>query len=431
MKHLKILPLAAVVAATLASVPAVADTDVEALEKRIQELEAKVETGYVYDQQPAVLNPETKVPAGVVFSGYARYGTQYQASDAKTVGSFGALNANATGRLGNEGNGGEFQFARAFASDDGAIWDIVLMLEHWADPSWAEDGDVGLKKFYAGATNLFESQNELYVWAGRDFHQRPQTDLNDYFWMTHDGQGAGFYNLNLGGVKLDMGFVGEVDGGFVSDTGRYAVTSKLHGFEFSDDVGLSLYANYGWDSKQKDGKEKINAYQLGAELGFYGQKLIVRYADNAKDSVLYSHAVANDQDAFLVQFDGGQMLSDKAGVQYSVGYQSLNTDDNESRQNYHAIVRPTYQWNDIHSTWFEAGYNLVDYKDFDAQNTSWKATVSQNMAIGGQTWSRPMLRFYATVGNQDNEYTGATDGTNNEPTDLDTLTVGAMFEAWW
>ncbi|WP_038177478.1 carbohydrate porin [Vibrio pacinii] len=427
MKHFKVLPLAAIIATSMASFASTAETDVASLEKRIQELETKLETNYFDDQQPAVLSSETEVPAGIVFSGYARYGAHYQGSDAKRVGSFGSLNANATGRLGNEGNGGEFQFAKAFQSDGGAIWDIVLMMEHWADPSWASDPDIGLKKFYAGATNLFESQKDLYIWAGRDFHQRPQTDLNDYFWMSHDGQGAGFYNLDLGGVKLNVGAVGEIDGGNVSDSGRYAVTTKLHGFNLGETFDLSLYANYGWDSKQVDSREKIEAYQVAAELGFLGQKLIVRYADNAKDSVLYSYAVAEDQNALLVQFDGGQSLTDRAGIQYSVGYQSLDVSGSESRVNYHAIVRPTYQWDDVHSTWFEAGYNVVDYKDFDAQNSSWKATVSQNMAIGGETWSRPMLRFYATVGNQDNEFTGV----NEDPTDLDTLTVGAMFEAWW
>ncbi len=51
------------------------------------------------------------------------------------------------------------------------------------------------------------------MWAGRDFHQRPQQGLNDYFWMSHDGQGGGFKNLNLGGAKFDFGFVGQVDNG--------------------------------------------------------------------------------------------------------------------------------------------------------------------------------------------------------------------------
>ena len=129
MKNFKVLPLTLAVAASFASLPSfAADSEIEALEKRIQELETRIETGYVYDQQPAVLTPETEVPLGIVFSGYARYGAGYQGSDALTVGTAGALNSNATGRLGNEQNGGEFQLARAFKSDGGAIWDLVFML---------------------------------------------------------------------------------------------------------------------------------------------------------------------------------------------------------------------------------------------------------------------------------------------------------------
>ncbi|STV62067.1 maltoporin [Klebsiella pneumoniae subsp. ozaenae] len=30
-------------------------------------------------------------------------------------------------------------------------------------------------------------------------------------------------------------------------------------------------------------------------------------------------------------------------------------------KNYGAIVRPMYFWNDVHSTWLEAGYQRVDY----------------------------------------------------------------------
>ncbi|CAE6934945.1 LamB porin [Vibrio sp. B1REV9] len=432
MKNLKVLPLSLAVAASLASIPSfAADTDVAALEKRIQELETRIETGYVYDQQPAVLTSETEVPLGIVFSGYARYGAHFQGSDAQTVGSAGALNANATGRLGNEGNGGEFQLAKAFKSDGGAIWDLVLMLDHWSDASWADDGGVNVKKMYAGAANLFESQPDLYVWAGRDFHQRPQTDLNDYFWMMHDGQGAGFYNLDLGGVKFDFGAVAQVEGDMVGDNGRYAITSKLHGIQLGESANLSLYANYGFTSdKVKDEDiSSVNSYQLAGEASMAGQRLIVRYSDNAKDSVF---DLAKDQTALLVSFDGSTTLTDKAGIQYLAAYQSLEVDGTDSRANYNVIVRPTYQWNDIHSTWIEGGYSVVDYDDFDATNSSWKMTLSQNMAIGPETWSRPMLRFYATVGNADNEYTGFDSVTGEKiSSDVDTVTVGAMFEAWW
>lgn len=428
MSKFKVLPIALAVATSFSAFAE--ESGIADLEKRIQELETKVETSYVYDQQPAVLKSETKAPAGVVFSGYARYGAHFQGSDSQTVGTAGSLNGNATGRLGNEGNGGEFQFARAFESETGAVWDVVVMLEQYYDASWASDGGVNVKKFYAGAANLFESQPDLYVWAGRDFHQRPQTGLNDYFWMTHDGQGAGFYNLDLGGAKFNFGAVAQVQDDMVGDNGRYALTSKLHSIKLGDKGDLSLYANYGFTSKKLDGQavSGVNSYQVAGELSLAGQRLVLRYSDNAKDSVF---DLAEDQTATLLSFDGSSSLTDKLDIEYLAAYQYIDVNNGESRSNYNAIVRPTYQWNAIHSTWLEAGYSVVDYDDISATNSSWKMTLSQNMAIGPEEWSRPMLRFYATVGNADNEYTGFDADGDKISTDLDTVTVGAMFEAWW
>ena len=436
MKKFSLLYTAAAVAAVMssASVFANSNDDIEALKLRLQELETKVntETKYKDDQQPATLTSETKVPDGLVFSGYARYGAHYQNSDKERVSSFGSLSGNATGRLGNEGNGGEFQLAKAFKNDSGAIWDLVLMLDHWSEGSWADDGGVNVKKMYAGVANVFESQPDLYLWAGRDFHQRPQTDLNDYFWMTHDSQGAGFKNLTLGGIKFDFAGVGQVNDDMVEDNGRYALTSKLHGIKLGD-VDLSLYANYGTTSEkltEDDKKDLANsAYQLASEAVWAGQKFVIRYSHNALNSVF---DLADNQDALLFSLDGAIPLTERAKIQYLTSYQKLDLDkSDESRKNYSFIVRPTYQWNDVHSTWLEGGYSIVDYDDIDATNTSWKTTLSQNIAIGGETWSRPMLRFYATVGNADNEYTGRDDKGVLTTSDDDTVTFGAMFEAWW
>ncbi|MEZ9709660.1 lactam utilization protein LamB [Vibrio breoganii] len=433
MKLFKLLPLSLAVAGTLASAGAFAAENnqelIDALEARLAEVEARVGGEFNDTQQPAVLNAQSEVPLGIVFSGYARYGAGYQGSDSLYVGTDGSLNANATGRLGNEQNGGEIQFAKAFESDAGAIWDVVFMVDHWSDASWATNGGVQVKKLYAGASNVFESQPDLYIWAGRDFHQRPQTDLDDYFWMSHDGQGAGFYNMDLGALKFDLGVVGQVDGEMVGDNGRYAVTSKFHGMEFGG-LDLSFYANYGFKSEKLENDNDVadSAYQVAAEMKFSGQKFIVRYADNAKDSV---YDLAEDQTALLFSLGGGFGLTDKAGLQYQAAYQMLEGDAVEDRANYNIIVRPTYQWNDVHSTWLEGGYSVVDYDDIDATNQSWKVTLSQNIAIGPETWSRPMLRFYATVGNSDNEYSGKEANGDYITRDEDTLTVGAMFEAWW
>ncbi|MDW6093950.1 carbohydrate porin [Vibrio rhizosphaerae] len=367
------------------------------------------------------------------FFGYARYGAAFQDSDEKRVTTAGALNGNATGRLGNEDNGGEFGLTKGYTSDLGDQWDIVVMFDHYSQESWAKSGTGGVKvkKAYASVTNFVDSQPELKVWAGRDFHQRPQTGLNDYFWMTHDGQGAGFYNLNLGGVKLDFGAVGQVQSDLVDDNGRYAITSKLHNINLFDDASVEFYANYGFASKKVQDQPyySTKAYQLAADFSMSGHHLLFRYADNAKDSVF---ELTKDQRAWLVSFNGASTISDQAAVEYLAAYQFLDVAGNQDRANYNVIVRPTYNWDSINSTWLEAGYSVVDYKDINAKNSSWKVTFSQNIVIGSQMAARPMLRFYTTLGKADNEFIGFDSKTGNMQSNrLDTLTFGAMFEAWW
>ena len=51
-------------------------------------------------------------------------------------------------------------------------------------------------------------------------------------------------------------------------------------------------------------------------------------------------------------------------------------------------------------------------------------TLSQNIAFDWGAGARPMLRFYATVGEVDNK------GTKNDPKQ-DTVSLGAMWAAWW
>ncbi|MFL7048688.1 carbohydrate porin, partial [Vibrio cyclitrophicus] len=63
-------------------------------------------------------------------------------------------------------------------------------------------------------------------------------------------------------------------------------------------------------------------------------------------------------------------------------------------------------------------------RDDGSEKNGWKVTLSQNVSLGGLPWSRPMLRFYTTVGDVE------TKGTTETVT-ADTLAFGAMFEAWW
>nr|WP_253821310.1 hypothetical protein [Vibrio rotiferianus] len=91
------------------------------------------------------------------------------------------------------------------------------------------------------------------------------------------------------------------------------LTSKLHGIQLGESANLSVYANYGFASEKLKDEDvgDVTAYQVAGELSAAGQRLIVRYSDNAKDSVF---DLAEDQTALLVSFDGSTSLTDKAGI---------------------------------------------------------------------------------------------------------------------
>jgi maltoporin len=118
----------------------------KAVDKALAERQAKIDAAadkkvdVITNPQTTAASPDMAIPFGLKFSGYARYGAQFQTGDQKFVGVDGSYNgASAIGRLGNEGNGGEFQITKAFKSSKGAIWDINVMFDHWSD-------EVNLKK---------------------------------------------------------------------------------------------------------------------------------------------------------------------------------------------------------------------------------------------------------------------------------------------
>ncbi|MEK8317302.1 carbohydrate porin [Escherichia coli] len=459
MKKINTLPVTLAVIAALYSISAQAQEFTQeqidaivakAVDKALAERQEKMDAAaakkvdVINEPESAAQSPDMAIPFGVKFSGYARYGAHFQSGDQKYVAVDGSYNgASAIGRLGNEGNGGEFQLSKAFKSDNGAIWDVNVMIDHWGD-------EVNLKKAYAGVTNVLASNPDAYIWAGRDFHQRPQQGINDYFWMTHDGQGAGVKNFDIGGIKFDLATVAAVEscnpevmedetnpsritctgGSGTGDKGNYAVTSKIHGMKLGP-LDLELYANYGFDSKAVEGEDKLKAWQ-GAFVVSHSNdsgvnKVIARYSDNSDNSV---YNKTDDLTTIYASFEGSHKFTQQAQIEYLLAFHDYDNSSikSDNRKNYGVIVRPMYFWNDVHSTWLEAGYQRVDY-DKGGDNSGWKLTLSQNISIAMGPEFRPMLRFYMTGGQVDNDRTARVNGTKEKT--LDDFNLGAMWEAWF
>ncbi len=423
----------------------------KAVDKALAERQAKIDevvnkrVDVITEPQSTAQSPDMAIPFGVNFSGYARYGGQFQGGDQKFVGVDGSYNgASAIGRLGNESNVGEFQLSKALKGDNGAVWDINVMINHLGD-------ELNLMKAYVGVNNILESNPNAYLWAGRDFHQRPQQGINDYFWMNHDGQGAGIKNFDVGGVQFDVAAVAAVEscdprvekdeanpsritctgGSGTGDKGNYAVTSKIHGMKVGP-LDLELYANYGFDSKAVESDGRLKAWQGGVVLSHTGDKgvnkVIARYSNNSDNSVYYK---TDELTTVYASFEGNYKFTQQTQVDYLLAFHdySNSADGTDNRRNYGAIVRPMHWWTDVHSTWLEAGYQRVDY-DQGGNNNGWKLTLSQNVSIAMGPEFRPMLRFYVTGGEVDNKHTARVNGSDDN-TQLDSFNVGAMWEAWF
>ncbi|HDL8241549.1 TPA: carbohydrate porin, partial [Yersinia enterocolitica] len=389
-------------------------------------------------------SPDMTIPYGFKFSAYARYGANFQAGDQKYISVDGSYNGSSgIGRLGNEGYGGEYSFIKTFKGENGAIWDANVMIEHWSD-------ELNLKKAYVGVTNLFESQPNVYLWAGRNFHQNPAQEINDYSWMNHNGQGGGIKNFDINGVLLDLGAVGAVKscdpslvkdgdnpsrlncaGGLdTGDKGNYALTSKIHGMHIGT-IDVAVYANYGFDSKAIESKDRKKAWQGAIVLTHNTEhslnQLISRYSNNADNSV---YNKTDSLHSTYISYEGMYTFNRQSMIRYLLAYQNYENRESpdNSRKNYAVIVRPMYYWSEIHSTWIEAGYQQVDY-DEDGANKGWKLTLSQNISIGMSPDFRPMIRFYVTGGEVNNQHTART--TDTEDTRLDSLNIGAMWEVWF
>jgi len=155
--------------------------------------------------------------------------------------------------------------------------------------------------------------------------------------------------------------------------------------------------------------------------------------EHGRKEVLHSAAKLMGQPltAIYASFEGLHKFTQQAQVEYLLAFHDYSNDADgaDNRRNYGAIVRPMYWWNDVHSTWLEAGYQRVDY-DQGGDNHGWKLTLSQNISIAMGPEFRPMLRFYVTGGEVDNKHTARVNGTDDD-TQLDSFNVGAMWEAWF
>lgn len=374
----------------------------------------------------------------VDFNGYMRAGTAISNHGTGDQ----AFEKNGVGRLGNEDdNYYEFGFAKELKTGE-QTWKVESMIASSDEgKSGWESKEINVAQFNVQAKGLFASDPDAVLWAGKRYYQRKDIHITDFYFLNTSGTGGGIENVSIGDQKLSVALI--QDGAHENSTG-YIFDARLANIGVWDNASLELAVAYNFATDKDNVSEQADDGVLlsailhqGLSNGF--NQTILQYGTNGYGNQVadfgsgawYNRGTSVNNDASAFRLINWGVMS--LGEQWEMGHQLAYMNGSDisaaklSTDQYSAVVRPMYKWNDTMRTVFEAGYHGgkkaagTETEDFGHA----KLTVAQAWAMGDSFWSRPELRVYGSYlhdTKNDDRF-----GTGNDSE----FVVGVQVEAWW
>ncbi|WP_161425823.1 MULTISPECIES: maltoporin LamB [unclassified Vibrio] len=374
----------------------------------------------------------------VDFNGYMRAGTAISNHGTGDQ----AFEKNGVGRLGNEDdNYYEFGFAKELKTGE-QTWKVESMIASSDEgKSGWESKEINVAQFNVQAKGLFASDPDAVLWAGKRYYQRKDIHITDFYFLNTSGTGGGIENVSIGDQKLSVALI--QDGAHENSTG-YIFDARLANIGVWDNASLELAVAYNFATDKDNVSEQADDGVLlsailhqGLSNGF--NQTILQYGTNGYGKQVayfgsgawYDRGTSANNDASAFRLINWGVMS--LGEQWEMGHQLAYMNGSDisaaklSTDQYSAVVRPMYKWNDTMRTVFEAGYHGgkkaagTETEDFGHA----KLTVAQAWAMGDSFWSRPELRVYGSYlhdTKNDDRF-----GTGNDSE----FVVGVQVEAWW
>ncbi|EKO3575661.1 maltoporin LamB [Vibrio metschnikovii] len=389
----------------------------------------------------------------VDFNGYMRAGTAISNHGTGDQ----AFEKNGVGRLGNEDdNYYEFGFAKELKTGE-QTWKVESMIASSDEgKSGWESKEINVAQFNVQAKGLFASDPDAVLWAGKRYYQRKDIHITDFYFLNTSGTGGGIENVSIGDQKLSVALI--QDGAHENSTG-YIFDARLANIGVWDNASLELAVAYNFATDKDNVSEQADDGVLlsailhqGLSNGF--NQTILQYGTNGYGKQVAdfgsgawydrSTSANNDASAFRLINWGVVSLGERWEVGHQLAYMNgsdipgykkekdkddVYTGKNLDINQYSAVVRPMYKWNDTMRTVFEAGYHggkkIADdglsKEDFGHA----KLTVAQAWAMGDSFWSRPELRVYGSYLHDTKNDDSFGTGNDSE------FVVGVQVEAWW
>lgn len=337
-------------------------------------------------------------------------------------------------RLGNEGDYGvEVNIAKTF-DVDGVKYKLDYMPTKWGS------GNIGTEQAYVEMSGLSFAP-EAKVWAGQKRQRIQDVHIVDHFFMDYGvNQGTGVNDLAVGGIKLGVAL--QTGDTFDSKMAKGTSANKfnLDLSEINTNPGGKvrvLLTSVSTSGLLSNGGSGLTVSHNQSDLGMKGLSNTVflqtssGYANiNGRFGAFDVVGKKSTRIADTINWQSGAF-----GGQALLGYQTTKADKQSVTVTDTSLGgRVSYAVNKNFKWLVEAGTTARKFSDNTPSQNLRKLTIAPTLAMGGDFWSRPELRFYVTRANWNqaaadaNATTGNPFGANN--TKGQTL-AGVQYEVWF
>ena len=335
-------------------------------------------------------------------------------------------------RLGNEGDYGiEIDLIKNFVVN-GIKYKVHYMPSKW------KDGELSTNQAFVEMSGLSFAP-EAKFWAGQRRLRIQDVHIVDKFLMDYgDTQGAGVTGVNLGAVKLGVGV-------FTGDTFDKQMVKGTSAKKLNVDVS-DIQVNEG-------GKLRVLLTQVstaGLAGGNSGSALAVSHTQSnlgmagMTNTLFLQTSKGHAEVGGKFQDLGGvgkkvtriadtiNWQSGPLGGQAVVGMQT-NQDEGSSVKRTDSSLggRISYALNQNFKLLAEAGVTSSTFSDNSPKQTLNKITIAPTLAVGGDFWSRPELRFYVTRASWNKAAATANSATFGMNGKTSQTLAGVQYEIWW
>lgn len=335
-------------------------------------------------------------------------------------------------RLGNEGDYGiEIDLIKNF-NVNGIKYKVHYMPSKW------KDGELSTNQAFVEMSGLSFAP-EAKFWAGQRRLRIQDVHIVDKFLMDYgDTQGAGVTDIQLGSVKLGIG----VFSGDTFDTQMAKGTSAKKLNVDVSDIGvneggklrvlLTTVSGQGLAGGNSGSAWAISHNQANFFMKGMNNTLFLQASTgHAEVGGKFQNLTGVGKKVMRIA-DTINWQSGALGGQAVVGVQT-NQDDGSTVKRTDTSLggRVSYAVNQNFKMLLEAGATSSSFSDNSPKQTLNKVTIAPTLAVGGDFWSRPELRFYVTRASWNKAAATANSATFGMNGKTSQTIAGVQYEIWW